>query len=96
MKNGKIISISGSTDDNYSYETIIDGVPQGALTTEFIKQMKRIQTESFLTDSDSSKWKYLLNNLSENLFSGDYPQKPHLSSNRSIEEIPFSSIFSSS
>ena len=95
IPNGKIISISGSADNNYSYETLINGQIQGALSTQFVLRMLELQKNPLLSDKDSSKWTILLNKLYDNLTNKTYPQEPHLSSNKSIEEIPFSSIFKS-
>lgn len=93
IPHGKIISISGSADNNYSYETLINGQIQGALTTQFVLRLSELQKNSSLSDNDSSKWTILLNSLYDNLTNKTYPQEPHLSSNKTIEEIPFSSIF---
>lgn len=70
--NGNILMISGCMDEQTSSEALINGSPQGALTTTFINVMNSNQNGS---------WKELLNNMCDSLRLNNFTQIPQLSTN---------------
>lgn len=94
---GNVVSISGASDDQYGYETVIDDKVQGLLTTTLINILNN--NSLFENEKESNKkWQILLNELYRILYIPSEErseilntpiQKPHISSNRPINEIPF-------
>ncbi len=84
---GNLVSLSGSADNNLSYETTVNGVVQGALTTTFLDKINL----PLFRDHDHSyeKWTLLRNEIEDVLIHGSPPQEPHLSTNKDISEVPF-------
>ena len=68
--NGNILMISGCMDEQTSSEAIINGTPQGALTSTFINEMKM-----------NISWKELLCNMNNSLKTNNFTQTPQLSTN---------------
>lgn len=69
-----VIMISGSTSDNLSYESVIDGQSRGALSWAFENVSKN-------EDISLYTWKTLIARLRSVLSNAGYPQVPQLSTN---------------
>jgi hypothetical protein len=70
--NGNILMISGCMDDQTSSEAIINGSPQGALTSSFIEVM---------SSNLNCSWKELMCNMNNLLKSNNFTQIPQISTN---------------
>lgn len=69
---GNVLMISGCMDEQTSSEAIIDGNPQGALTSKFIES---------LTINSNCSWKELMCSMSNLLKSSNFSQIPQISTN---------------
>jgi hypothetical protein len=69
---GNVLMISGCMDDQTSSEEIIDGTPQGVLTSKFIES---------LTINSNCSWKELMCNMYNLLKSSNFSQTPQISTN---------------
>jgi len=80
-----VMLISGSTEHQYSYETIINGNIQGVLTNRMIECMNQMH----LTNNQMINVSTLYNNLLKNKYfdSLQFPQHPILSSNKTTDFI---------
>lgn len=70
--NGNVLMISGCMDEQTSSEAIINGSPQGALTSTFINAM---------SSNTNCSWKELLNNMGDLLKINQFTQIPQISTN---------------
>lgn len=78
---GTVVSIAGSSDDKYSYETMYKGEIRGALTVSFIECMKKTSIKS---------WKNLMVCIDSMILNVlESIQQPHLNSTEPIEKVPF-------
>ena len=68
-----VLMISGCMDEQTSLEAIIDGKPQGALSSTFINIMN--------SKNDDLSWKELMSSMYESLRSNNFPQIPQISTN---------------
>lgn len=67
-----VISVSGSRDDQYSYDAVIDNVPQGALTATLLKLLKNPPIANW-------KWYDFIKILQYQIQTDGFPQIPQLS-----------------
>jgi hypothetical protein len=67
-----VLMIGGCMDDQTSLEAIIDGTPQGALTSTFMDVMN---------SKNNLSWKELMYDMHESLKSRHFPQIPQISTN---------------
>ena len=68
-----VLMISGCMDEQTSLEAIVDGKPQGALTSTFINIMNM---------KNNLSWKELMYDMNESLKSNNFPQIPQISTNK--------------
>ncbi len=73
---GNIVMISGCTDNQTSAETVINDIPQGALTGAFLETLKSNKTPT---------WKELISSMRDLLKKNGYTQIPQLSSGKSLD-----------